>query len=354
MKVLLENRKESNIREEENMKIRKIIFTITLSLFVINSVNAETNGYLSFKFLKGQSQSNVFGGTFQEAQLGLIFSGEIAPKIAYIAEVKLQDRTRVEMNQALVKVSPSHAFNLKMGLYLVPFGKYNQFNRPHQTVLIIPPMNVEELFPPCWRDIGILLEGRASSFFYSLYLGNGLAESQCLDGGQQFKDNNANKGGGGRIAWIVDQGFEVAYSYYRGKFDSDNSRNLFLQGLDLTWGTEDFQILSEYTKVNIENPAGFSKGTAEGYFVQLSVNLGNIQPVVSYQRLEYNDEFHGTGFFGSDNPGIGISENKSRWAVGMAYFMLDNLRLKLEYDFNREKEFEKNDNIFLCQVALSF
>jgi len=34
--------------------------------------------------------------------------------------------------------------------------------------------------------------------------------------------------------------------------------------------------------------------------------------------------------------------------------MLDNLRLKLEYDFNREKEFEKNDNIFLCQVALSF
>jgi len=336
------------------MKMRKIVFTIIILLFVIHPVRGETNGYLSFKFLKCQVQSDVFEGTFQDAQVGLIFSGEINPKIAYIAEIKLQDRTRVEMNQVLVKLSPSYAFNLKMGLYLVPFGKYNQFNRPHQTMLITPPMNVEKLFPPCWRDIGVLLEGRISSFFYCLYSGNGLTESQSLDGGQQFKDNNADKGKGGRIAWIIDQGFEVAYSRYSGKFDSDNSRELLLQGFDLTWKTESFQILSEYTKVNIENPAEFSNGTAEGYFIQLSVNIGNLQPVVSYQSLKYNDEFHGTGFFGAEKAGMGISENKSRWAVGIVYSLINNLYLKLEYDFNREKDFEIKNNIFLCQVALSF
>lgn len=335
------------------MKIKIALFFFLFSALIV-PVHGKINAYLSFEFEKGQSQSVLSHGSFQNAQFGLIFTGDISPKIDYISEVLFQQDATVDINQALVRFKSSESFALKFGLYLVPFGKYNQSNRPHQTMLVKLPLHIEKMFPLSWRDIGILLEGKFSGFVYSAYLGNGLSEAESLSKGQQFTDNNPDKGKGVRLGLALSQEIEIGYSYYIGKGDEGDKRNIDLHGLDLSWISRGFQILSEYARAQVENPQNFPTGKAEGYFVQVSFDMDRFRPVVSYQWVKYRDHFHGRGFIKPDYFGAGISEEKNRWAVGLEYIASPNVYFKLEYDFNTEKEFEIRDNTFSAQLALIF
>lgn len=331
------------------------IFLFVLVLFSASlPIQAKINGYLSLDYRKGQNQADLSYGSFENPLFGLIFSGELAEKIDYLAEVRFKGEGASELDQLLVEIKPSASFHLDLGLYLVPFGRYNQSNRPHQTMLISAPLNIERIYPASWRDMGILLEGRLKGLFYSAYLGNGLAESESLSMGQQFKDNNRDKAKGGRLGLALSESIELAYSYYNGKYDELNERDLTLQGVDLVWSGKSFQLLSEYSKAHLENPKDFNAGKAEGYFIQVSFDMDSFRPVVSYQRLKYEDPFHGRGFIRPDYRGEGISEEKERWALGFGYFVSQNVFLKFEYDFNREKGLELKDDSLSVQVALSF
>ncbi len=340
-------------KQNRTESTKLFLFLFILFTFLA-PLRAETSGYLAAAYTKGQAQAETSRGSFQNPLLGLIFSGDVTAKIDYITEVRLCGENRVELDQILLRLKPSDAFHLELGLYLVPFGRYNPLNRPHQTLLIHDPLPVEKFSPSHWRDVGVLLEGKISNFFYSAYLGNGLAESERLSRGQQFQDNNSDKGKGGRMGIALSRWAEVAYSFYRGKCDESNERDLTLQGVDVIWATESIYVLSEYSKARIENPEDFLKGEAEGYFVQVSFNMGNLHPVVCYQKIKYNDPFHGQGFSGPDSPGEGISEQKNRWALGFGYFFSENALLKFEYDINREKDLELKNNSYSVQVALSF
>jgi len=334
------------------MKI-KAIFSLIAFFASLSVALGKTTGYLSFEYIKGQKESEAYQGTFKNSRLGIIFSGEIAEGFDYVAEVRFQE-ARVEIEQTWVRFKPSESFSLSFGLYLVPFGRYNQFNRPHQTMLIKPPLNVKEMYPSSWRDLGVLTEGKWGSLFYAAYLGNGLAEREDLERGQQFEDNNKDKAKGLRIGLLLSQELMIAYSFYRGKYDENSSRNLTLQGADLAWESEGFQILSEYSKASLENPEPYASGKAEGYFIQISFEIDRLRPVVSYQYLKYKDPFHGQNFVEPLYPGEGISEEKSRWSFGLVYFPSPAILIKLEYDYNREKIQEFKNNTVLAQVALSF
>lgn len=331
---------------------RKAFFFLVVLLALFSSLQARITGYLSLDYTQGEREFDLSHGTFQNSQAGLLFSGEITPALSYLTEIRFNAESEVELDQAWISLGSSEAFNLKLGLYLVEFGRYNQLNRPHQTMLIHPPLNVEKIYPSFWRDIGIQVRGRWRSFFYSAYLGNGLSEEEELSRGQQFKDNNRDKGKGGRVGLTLGQGLEIACSYYNGKYDEANERSLSLQGADLFWVEEGYQIYAEYTRASLELPDG--TGTAEGFFVQAVMNMGRFWPVACYQLLDYEDGFHGLGFISPDLPGAGISERKRRWALGFMVQAAENLILKFEYDFNREKDADLKDDSFSIQAALSF
>jgi hypothetical protein len=248
----------------------------------------------------------------------------------------------------------SRAIEINLGLYLVPFGQYNVVSRPHQTFLIQRPLSVDSLYPLNWRDIGFQVEGSILGLLYSIYLGNGLSDGERFDEGQQFKDNNANKAFGSRVAWDIDGKFQVGYSYYNGKYDDDNSLSRIFHGMDVSWVSGSFQILGEYIWADIENPEDFDKGKGRGYFILLTFDFMDAWPVVSYQNLDYQDPFRGLGYTGPDNPGEGISEKKERWSLGFAYTISQMAFLKFEYQINKEEGLSKKDNAYLFQIALSF
>lgn len=331
-----------------------VLFFFCAMLVSAQNNQFKINGYLSVDYLDGQSESDYPYGTFQNPKLGLISSGFLAAKVSYVAEVVLQQDTQVELNQTLLGFSVSNTFNFNLGLYIVPFGKYNENSRAHETFLIEPPMNVKYFYPAMWRDIGVQASGTIVGLIYSAYVGNGLAEGDWLHEGQQFEDNNRDKGFGGRVAWNIDQKFEAGYSYYRGKYNEDNSRNLVLQCVDVSVVSQNYQLLGEYTRANNENPAGYDNGSGIGYFALLTFNVQGLWPVASYQRYDYEDPFHGEGYLSPLFPGLGISEDKERWALGVVYNLSQTAFFKLEYQFNREKDVEKKNDMLLVQVAVSF
>jgi hypothetical protein len=318
------------------------------------SAQIRMNGYFSMDFLKGQTQSPFAKGSFENVRAGLIFSGQFSSQFSYALEVQTKQEMRPEIEQAWAGYTASEAFQLKLGLYLVPFGKYNSSGRAFQTSLVESPYPVGEFFPSSWRDLGLLIEGKIGFLEYSAYLGNGLAEGENLTAGQQFKDNNKDKGKGVRLGFYPSQNLEVGVSYYLGKYDDANTRNLTLQGVDATWTASNFNMKAEYSRALVDNPDPFSQGKAEGFFVELWINVQGFNPVVAYEKSKYEDAFHGIGFAGPLQTGLGIFSNHSRWAFGLMFSPQENVFLKIEYDVNHETNLELKDNVLRAQAAVRF
>jgi len=312
------------------------------------------NGYFSSEYVKSQLNGIAPGGSFQNPQLGLMLSGRLAGKVGYVAEALLRQDAKVDLNQALLAVGFSNSLAINLGLYLVPFGQYNEESRPYQTFLIQRPLSVDNLYPLNWRDIGVQVEGSLFGLLYSAYLGNGLNDGERFNGGQQFKDNNANKAIGGRLAWDIDGKFMAGYSYYQGKYDDGDSRNRVLHGADVSWVSSGFQILGEYTWTDIQNPEDYANGEGKGYFILLTFDFMDVWPVVSYQNLDYRDPFRGMGYTGPDNPGEGIFEKRERWSLGAVYMLSQMAFFKFEYQMNKEEGISYKNNVYLVQIALSF
>ena len=332
---------------------KRAFFFILILFFSLSFVLGETNGYLSFEYISNYRGSSLPPPTFKNIQMGVLFSGEITKGFGYVAEARIREEI-VNIEQALISYTISDYLSFGAGLFLVPFGIYNQANRPHETLFIKPPLHVEEMYPLSWRDIGIVVEGDLGFLFYSSYIANGLAEGEDIKSNQKFEDNNKDKARGGRVGLYFGRDFSAGVSYYRGNYDVNGERNLTLQGADVIWEIMGFQILGEYAKAVLENPEPFVSGEATGYFIQASFRLWFFQPVGSYQCLKHEDPFHGTGFTDSLTPGVGILLEKTRWTVGLVFSPIPNLLIKIEYDFDQDKILGIKNNTFLVQTALGF
>jgi hypothetical protein len=310
------------------------------------------SGYFSSDYYQGIGRSSAAGSSFENPAAGLILSGEWTPQFSYTLELRTGNGWTPQIEQAWAGWASSDAFRLRLGVYLVPFGRYNESNRPFQTLLVSAPFPYGEVHPASWRDIGVLLEGRMGVFRYAGYIGNGLAEAPDLAGGQQFRDNNKNKGLGLRLAVGISQELELGGSYYRGKQDAANSRNLTLLGADLLWLTKNVRFTAEYARADASNPDPFASGRTEGWFVELGLNFGQLTPLASYQTSKTSDPFHGPGW--TDSGAAGLSADHDRWALGATYALHPNVLLKVEYDIRTEGGAGVKDQALRVQAAVHF
>ncbi len=312
------------------------------------------SGYLAGDFAKSQPEGPYPRGTFHNPLLGLLLSGQPGPRLTYQAEVAFSGGDRFDIRQAWLGLQTASYLDLKLGLFVVPFGRFNESNLPHQTDTINLPLNIAYLFPGTWRDIGVTANGSISGLQYAAYIGNGLAEGEDLTRGQQFQDNNRNKAWGARLGFELEGGISADYSYHRGKYDAADSRNQIMQAAAAAWTTQDFYLRIEFDHARLETPDEFDDGEAWGYFIQTAMIWRNFRPVASYQVLDYEDAFHGPGFAGPDTPGDGIAQKRTRWALGAVISFAPGAYFKFEYDFNREKDQEIENDMFLFQVAVAF
>ena len=331
--------------------IRRPAGVVLGCLVILGTAAAQSNfgGYFSAGYENEKKESESPDGTFGRVQAGLLFAGKASDILTYDLEVRFRTESRLDIEEAWVGFAPSSSFVLKLGFYLVPFGKYNTANRPSENPFIQTPLPQANLYPQSWRDIGVMAEGRWGSLGYSVYLGNGLGEGKDLGDGQQFKDNNGDPAAGGRISVLLSQSLELGVSYYRGRYDDEGRRNLELRGADVGWKSNSFLLTYEYAKAYLDNPEGFGRGTAYGHFVLASLTLGQFSPLVSFQTLVYKDPYHG-----EDTVPAGIDKDIRRWAVGLVYSPVANFMVKVEYDFNQEAAVKIDNDMIQAKVAFRF
>jgi hypothetical protein len=312
------------------------------------------NGYFSSDYIQTLNKSSGRGSSFGNPAAGLIVSGEWTPQFNYVLEMRTGAEWKPEIEQAWAGWIYSDAFRARLGLFLVPFGRMNEANRPYQTMLAAYPYPYGEVYPASWREIGVLVEGRTGVFRYAAYIGNGLAEADTLAHGQQFSDNNKNKAYGLRATLGLSQELEIGGSYYRGRQDAANTRNLVLYGADAAWVTKNVHCTAEYTRADVDNPAPFARGRTEGWNVQLGLNFDQLTPVVAYAKSKSSDPFHGLGWTDAGAIGAGILANHDRWALGATYALYANILLKLEYDIQKDTVLGRKDNVLRVQAAVHF
>jgi hypothetical protein len=309
-------------------------------------------GYLSFAYINGQTESLYPKAGLQNLLAGFGAAGLVGGKFGFSIEARTMgvptsetaQAWAFELDQAWAGFVPSRAISVKAGLYIVPFGAYNQASRPHETLLVGVPLNLEYLYPGTWRDIGVVVEGEVGILSYSAYLGNGLGDIDAIGGGQQFRDNNSDKAKGGRVGFALGDYGRAGVSYYTGKYDEQDMRDLTLEGADFTWATGQWEIHGEYTKARIENPEPFQTGKSEGYSIWMAMGFRSFQPIGSFQKVKVDDPYRGGG----------LVRDQSRWTMGLRYVLGSTFFIKVEYVWNKEKEpILKNDQ-FQVQAALSF
>jgi hypothetical protein len=341
------------------MKKRLFAFLLVIGaaaalMAVTASAETRLGGYFSLDYLKGKAPDPYAGGSIQNFTAGLLVSGEFSAQITYALEIQAVSTQKFEVQQAWAAFLGSDAFRARVGLFLVPFGKTNESARAFQTRLVQAPLPVGLLAPASWRELGVMIEGRLGPVVYASYLGNGLTEAESLSGGQQFKDNNRDKGRGGRIGLLWGSNFEIGASTYAGKVDDAGTRSLTLKGFDATWSTENIRLAGEYAKADIANPAPFAAGSAEGWFVELALKFGEWTPLAAYQKGRTDDPYHGPGFDASGVPGAGVFERRSFWAVGLVYALHPNVLVKGEYDFSIRDEKGGRNAVVRIQAAAHF
>jgi hypothetical protein len=338
------------------MKKKLVIFFIAFgavsSLSLMGQV--QYGGYISFEAIKGQSESEYPEFNLENLQAGVLAGGRVSGTFGFALEIRARSISLFELEEAWVGFLPSQTINIKAGLFLVPFGLYNRASRPHETAFVRTPLNFLDMYPPSWRELGLCVEGQIGIVTYAAYIGNGLGEGESLRDGQLFRDNNTDKGKGGRAGLIFSNSLMAGFSYYTGKYDDAGERQLTLGGVDITWMTTEWEVKGEFTKALIENPDPFEDGRSEGFTVWTSMFLGNFRPVGSFQKVSTEDPFHGEGFVSGLEPGAGLYRNLTRWTAGLHFLPAPGVVIKIEYDWNKDKELSLKDDVFQVQAAFRF
>ena len=319
-----------------------LALTTCLTAQTETAAEDKTHGYFSMSFLKGQKGGIFSGGSFEDIGAGILFSGHFTPQLQFRLEVRSRSEARFGLEEALLGLDLSKSANIQVGMYLVPFGRYNRQNRPQENMLVRVPLVVEAAYPLSWRDIGLLVTGQTSFLNYAAALGNGLGEGPNQEPAQQFSDNNASKGLAGRLGILWGKDVETAFSYASQIFSSQSDRRVELWAADASWITENYRLSGEFIRTTYD-PAGGGAGLrTEGWHVQLAFDYKTLWPIVSYQTVK-------TAPTASEVPA-----RKNRWALGVAWILQPGILFKVEYDWNREPGHEVKDDLLSVQAAISF
>jgi hypothetical protein len=320
-----------------------LALTACLTAQTETAAEDKTHGYFSMSFLKGQKGGFFSGGSFEDIGAGILFSGHYAPQLQFRLEVRSRSEARFGLEEALLGLELSKAANIQLGMYLVPFGRYNRQNRPQEQKLVRVPLVVEAAYPASWRDIGLLASGQLSFLNYAVSLGNGLGQGSDQEPVQQFTDNNAAKSLAGRLGLMWGKEIETAFSYSRQIFDGAGSRTARLWAADGAWITDNYELSGEYIRSEYDRPSDINGSMkTEGWYVELAFNYQALWPVVSYQRLSLTPAAEEA------------ADQKSRWTVGLVWLLRPGILFKAEYDWNREPGHEIKDDLFSLQMAVSF
>jgi len=248
-----------------------------------------TNLYATLEFVNFKHMDSYFDAR----NIELLVNGRMGPRLSGLAEIEFErskavgeDQGAIEVEQGWIQYEVNSLINLRTGIILVPFGRYNLTHFDPFQDLTGRPLMAIVVAPTTWAEAGA---GFVGSFFptensvidYQVFVVNGLTDAITdVEGlhearGLFGEDNNNNKGIAGRVALSVGR-HELGASIYHGSYDGSGDQ---ITGYDadgmLAFGP--LEIVAEWAKFVIENGLnsdGFAVPTSlEGAYVQANYHF---------------------------------------------------------------------------------
>ncbi len=299
--------------------------------------------------------------SFDAHYFNVFFGATLLERVFPELQLELEHGNALLARFAQVDVRLAEAAVVRAGLFLVPFGTYNEFLYPEYLAkvgrgpLVLTHANI---IPTVWNDVGLQLRGRVPfgkhAFHYAAYLVNGLeqADPTPKDGvpsegggiramrGNYTDANFPNKSFGGRLGVeLFEKAVGLGASAYRGIYTVEGSRWLTLVGLDAVVKWRALDLLIEGVQASQQVTAG--ELVKRGVYAVLAYRLLEwLEPAVAFDRQVL---------------GGSRAENKTRTTFNLNVLPFEQLRLVIRASYTVSlSDTGSRDDIVLVQSSVGF
>jgi hypothetical protein len=280
------------------------------------------------------------------------------------------DRGKVELDQGWIEYSVNELFKARVGVVLVPFGRYNLEPFDPVQEFTSRPIFAKKVIPTVWSETAAGFTGRANigngagagwfkdtSVEYQFFVMNGLDNNiSDQDGlrqarGSFHRDNNNNKAVVGRLLTKLMPGVEFGLSGYYGTYDNTDRK---MRGVDadlkMTYGP--FEVLAEFANFDLD-PGGLSTSPSQlGLAVPSYLRGGYVEGRYRFWFDWLNSTWLGRDFDDPKFTGLvryeqavvansdlpqEAANHESRLSFGLNYRPVRTVAFKTEYQFNQTR-----------------
>lgn len=306
--------------------------------------------------------------SFDAHYFNLFVSANIADRVFPEVQLEIEHASQFSARFAQVDVKAFEFLVVRAGLFLVPFGTFNEFLYPEylsklpRSPLVLTHANI---IPVAWNEVGLQLRGRKAlgrhSFNYAVYVVNGLeqADASPRDGvveeggdirpmrGNWLDLANPKKSYGGRLgAEFFDQTVTVGLSGYRGNYTVEADRALSMYGFDVTLQYKGLWVMIEGVRSHQEitapgDPTRLAEVVKQGLYAVAAYKIGEyLEPAVGFDRAVI---------------GGPAARNKSRttFCLNVYPFPKINLVTRAAYTLSLADNGARDD-LFMIQTSIGF
>jgi len=325
----------------------------------------------------GSLEFGTFGGsrsTF-EGKLELLISGQIHDRIRFYNEIDLGVPSgTAQAEQSYVDFLIAKWVNLRGGVLLVPFGKFNLDHFDPRRDLTDRPLVATQIVPTTWGDLGVSLFGliplsRDLKATYEIAAINGLTNlfsptSGGLRGARSTlgKDNNGDKAVVGRGAFKLADQYEIGFSGYNGASNPSSGKRISGYDVDMELKPrgiptlEDFEFKGEYAHFHIQGSS--TPSSLYGYYAQVNYHFWFSSLNQRFLGQHFNNPTF-TAIVRYDHAKIDTTAGsgdltQDRYTIGLNYRPIEEYVIKTEYQVNDGGIGRKNWEGFLASIAWLF
>lgn len=323
-----------------------------------------------------QNRRTTYDGNFE-----LLISGNIHDRIRVYSEIDLGlPSGAAEAEQAYVDLLLTQAFNVRAGVLLIPFGKFNLDHFDPRRDLTRPPSVARLVTPTTWGDLGIGAFGVVPiseniKATYDIQVINGLTDRFIASPGHTpdlglrsartglNPDNNGDKAVVGRGTIKLFDQYEFGFSGYRGEYKPGSNDKILGVSADAEFRPRNIPIWenvifrSEFARFDIQGST--TPSSLWAYYVQLTYRFwpSALNSTILGRHFS-NPTFALVGRYGYSKINTTASTTGSHIGeeivIGFNYRPVEDYVFKAEYQFNHGQFLTVPSDGFLSSIAWIF
>lgn len=313
------------------------------------------HGYYEFEYWDVEGKN----GSFDAHKITVWMGVKLSEKAYLSSEVEYEHAPKLEgdggsgaikVDSAQLRLTPFDSTALYFGVFYAPFGIEYLSYPGHKNKLVTRPkvMKSGGIIPGTWSDVGAgVSQAVAGVGHVDLFAVNGDAHNGGVSR-DSSAGGNENKTLGVRV--MLDgfrEGINVGASYVSGKWDENDDHasirygaHLRLDGDVLTGIGYAPVLIAEYVTGRDEAASSLADEDKDvnGYYAQLS-----FRPVSALELAARYGAY--------ENDGKAADNQKTETSVGFSLDVVDNVRLKGEYQWNAESGVDVDNNAAVVQLV---